>query len=142
MTFKHSKKWYFWAKWISKIVGGVFCVLPALIATFLNFPIMITKNADSTVSLFFVIAIIISCSALLAVVVKSFKDNSTLSISVVLALITLVFVCVYKMEKSTIKGLAWVSGCAACGVLLATLCFKLYDMWNDLYMHCGEVYVK
>ena len=142
MTFKHSKKWYFWAKWISKIIGGTLCVLPALIATILNFPIMVTKNADSTVSLFFVIATIISCSALLAIVIKSFKDNSTLSISVVLALITLVFVFVYKMEKSTIKGLAWVSGTAACGVVLAMLCFKLHDMWDDLYKHCGEVYVK
>ena len=142
MTFKHSKKWYFWAKWIAKIAGVVFCVCPALIATILNFPIMVTSNAESTVSIPFIFAIIISLSVVLQAVMKSFKNNALFSVAIVLAFITAIFVCVYQMEKQTIKGLAWVSGCGAIGVLIACGCFRLHDMWNDLYMHCGEVYVK
>jgi hypothetical protein len=142
MTFRHSKKWYFWAKWIAKILGGVFCVAPALLATVLNFPMMVTKNTDSTVSIVFIFAILISSFVVLHAMYKSFKNNTLLSVSLILAVLCGVFICVWLMEKDTIKGFAWVSGCAAVGTLFAVVCFKLHDMWDDLYKHCGEVYVN
>lgn len=142
MTFKHSKKWYFWMSLLAKFCGGVFCVAPALIATLLNFPMMVTENVDSTTSIPFVFGIVISLSVVLQVVVKSFKNNSLFAVAVVLAFITAVFICVYYMEKETIKGLAWIAGCGAVGVLIACGCFKLHAIWNELYKHCGEVYVK
>ena len=69
-------------------------------------------------------------------------NNTLLSVSLILAVLCGVFICVWLMEKDTIKGLAWVSGCAAVGTFLAVLCFKLHDMWDDLYKHCGEVYIN
>lgn len=142
MTFKHSKKWYFWAKWLSKIVGSMFCVLPALIATYINFPMMVTENVDSTISIPFVFAIMISLTVVLQMVIKAFKNNTLISVGIVLAFVTAVFVCVYKMEADTIKGLAYVAGSATIGVFIACGCFKLHAIWDDLYKHCGEVYVK
>lgn len=142
MTFKHTKKWYFWAKWISKIAGYIFCVCPALVATIINFPVMVTENVDSTISIPFIFAIMISLIVVLQAVIKSFKNSALFSVSIVLAFIMGVFICVYNMEQTTIKGLAWVSGCGAVGVLCACGCFKLHALWDDLYKHCGEVYVK
>lgn len=142
MTFKHSKKWYFRAKWIAKILGCLFCFLPPLIATLINFPVMVTANSNSTVSIVFVLAIGISLAVLLQYVVKAFKTNALLSVAVVLAFITAIFACVYFMQKQTIKGLAWVAGCGALGVLIAAGCFALHHTWDDLYKNCGEVYVK
>ncbi len=142
MTFKHSKKWYFWMSLLAKFCGGVFCVAPALIATLLNFPMMVTENVDSTISIPFVFGIVISLSVVLQVVVKSFKNNTLFAVAVVLAFITAVFICVYYMEKETIKGLAWIAGCGAVGVLIACGFFKLHSIWNNLYQHCGEVYIK
>lgn len=142
MTFRHSKKWYFWAKWIAKILGGVFCVAPALIATVLNFPMMVTRNSDSTVSMAFVFAIMISLFVVLHEVFKSLKNNTLFAVAIILAGFTAVLIGVWVMEKDTIEGLAWVSGSATVGVTLAVICFKLHDMWDDLYKHCGEVYVN
>lgn len=118
------------------------CVFPALIATIINFPLMVTENVESTISIPFVIAIMISLAVVLQAVLKAFKNNALIAVVVVLAFITAVFICVYHMEQTTIKGLAWVSGCGAVGVMIACGCFKLHSVWDDLYKHCGEVYVK
>lgn len=118
------------------------CVCPALIATIINFPLMVTENVESTLSIPFAFAIMISLSVVLQAVLKAFKNNTLFAVSVVLAFITAVFICVYQMEKETIKGFAWVSGIGAFGVLCAVGFFKLHALWDDLYKHCGEVYVK
>ena len=142
MTFKHSKKWYFWAKLLSKIAGYIFLVCPAIIATLANFPVMVTENVDSTISIPFVFAIMISLTVVLQAVIKSFKNNTLFAVAVVLACITGVFICVYNMEQATIKGFAIVAGSGAVGTLIACACFKLHTIWDDLYRHCGEVYIK
>ena len=142
MVFRHSKKWYFWASWIAWAVGALFCVLPPIIATIANFPIMVTTNADSTISIFFVLGIMIALSVVLQMVIKAFKQSALLSVAVVLAALCFVFSCGYNMEKETLFGLAWIAGAGAAGVLVAIGCFKLYAIWHDLYENCGEVYVK
>lgn len=142
MTFRHSKKWYFWASWIAWGLGAVLCVLPPIVATLANFPMMVTNNADSTISIFFVLGILIASSVLMQSVVKAFKNNSLLVVAVVLAAVCAILCAGVKMEKETIAGLAWIAGSASAGVLCAMVCFKVHKIWNDLYKNCGEVYVK
>lgn len=142
MTFKHTKKWYFWAKWLAKAAGCIFLVCPALLATLINFPMMVTENVDSTVSIPFVFAIIIALTVVLQAVIKAFKNNTLFTVAVVLACVTGVFICVYNMEQATIKGFAWVAGSGAVGTLIACGCFKAHEVLDDLYKHCGEVYIK
>lgn len=142
MTFKHSKKWYFWASWIAKAVGVVLCIAPAFVATLINFPMMVTTNTTSTISIFFVIGILLSLSVVLAKVVKAFKENAMLSVSVALAGVSALFTVGYEMEKSTMQGIATVAMTGAIGIFFGMLCFKLFDIWHNLYEHCGEVYVK
>ena len=142
MTFKHSKKWYFWASWIAWAVGALCCVLPPFIATIQNFPMMVTKNTDSTISIFFVLGIMIALTVVLQKVVKAFKDNAMLSVAVVLGALCVIFTCGYNMEKSTLAGLAWIAGAGAGGVLVGLACFKIHAIWHDLYKNCGEVYVN
>lgn len=141
MTFRHSKKWYFWASWIARVLGAVLCIAPALVATIIKFPVMVSRNTDSTISLFFVLALVISLAVVLSRVVKAFKSNALLSVAVVLAALAGVFYLGYTMEKETLLGLATVAACGAVGVLLGCGCFKLYDIWHDLYKNCGEVYI-
>ena len=118
------------------------CVCPALIATLCSFPMMVTENADSTISIPFVFAIVLSLSVVLHGVIKSFQDNTLFAVAVVLAFLTVLLICLYNMEPVTIKGLAWVAGSGAVGTLFGCVGFKLHDIWNDLYENCGEVYIK
>ena len=142
MTFRHSKKWYFWASWIAWVVGAACCVLPPIIATVTNFPMMVTKNADSTFSIFFVMGLMIASIVALQAVIKAFKNNTLLAVAIILAAICGVFVGGYYMEQETMRGLAIVAGSGSAGVLVGLICFKIHRIWNDLYKHCGEVYVK
>ena len=142
MTFKHTKKWYFWAKWIAKAAGYIMCVCPALIATLCSFPMMVTSNADSTISIPFVFGLVLSLTFVLQAVIKSFQNNTLFAVAVVLAFLTALLICLYNMEPVTIKGLAWVAGSGTVGTLFGCVGFKLHDIWNDLYENCGEVYVK
>ena len=142
MVFRHSKKWYFWASWIAWAVGVLLCFLPPLIATIANFPAMVSRDAESTVSMVFVLGLIMSASLLILLVVKAFKQNAALSVSVVLAVLCAVFVLGYNIEKETLLGLAWVAGSGAVGTLLGQVCFKVHAIWQDLYKNCGEVYIN
>ena len=142
MTFKHSKKWYFWAKWIAKVAGYAMCVCPALIATLICFPSMVTENVDSTISIPFVFAMLITLTIVLQAVVKSFKNDTLFAVAVVLSFLTAIFIFMYNMEAATIYGLAWVSGCGAGGTLIGCGCLKAYKVFDDLYTNCGEVYIN
>ena len=75
-------------------------------------------------------------------VIKSFKNDTLFAVAVVLAFICALFVFLYKMEPDTIKGMAWVAGTGAVGTMIACGCFKAHTIFDDLYRHCGEVYIK
>ena len=118
------------------------CVCPALIATLCSFPMMVTENAESTISIPFLFAIMFSLAVLPQMVMKSFKNDTLFAVAVVLAFVTALFIFVYNMEKETIRGFAWVAGSGTVGTLFGCVGFKLHDIWNDLYENCGEVYIK
>lgn len=118
------------------------CVCPALIATLCSFPMMVTENAESTISIPFMFAIMLSLAVVLQMVMKSFKNDTLFAVAVVLAFVTALFIFVYNMEKETIRGFAWVAGSGAVGTLIACAAFKMHDVWDELYKNCGEVYLQ
>ena len=62
MKIKHSKEWYFKAKFVLYWAAMALCILPPLIAAIVKLPnIVVTKNAESTLSGVFAAAII--CAA-------------------------------------------------------------------------------
>ena len=140
MTFKHSKKWYFWMRNLMWAVGGIFAVVPALIAAIVNFPVMVTNNSKSTLSMFFVFALIIALVVVIWVVGKAFKNNTYVTVVVALAGITAFFIGIYNMEQETIYGFCWVAGCAAVGNLIACILFKVAATLDEQYKNCGEIF--
>lgn len=140
MTFKHSKRWYFYAQAIAAVLGVLFAVVPAVIAAVVNFPVMVTKNRESTLSLLFVLAILIAAVALLYFVIRAVKNNPFLIIIAALSIVTLVLLGGYYMEKETILGLCIVAATATGGCVLSAVCFALHKMWYDLYKNCGQIY--
>lgn len=140
MTFRHSKRWYFYANIIACVLGVIFSFVPALIATLVNFPVMVTKNNESTISMLFIVILLIGATGLLYLLAKTVKKNPFLLVIVFLIMLTVILIGVYNMEKETIYGLCWVAGSASIGCVLSCICFSLHKMWYDLYKNCGQIY--
>ena len=49
---------------------------------------------------------------------------------------------VYYAENSTRFGLMVVSITAAVSNVISTVLFKLSSVWDDLFKHCGEIYIN
>ena len=143
MTIKHSKKWYFWAKIIAKAMGILLSFAPALIATVSLFPSLVTTNSNSTISGLFMLGVLLGGIPLLSALIKAFKTPSSMFvITTFLTLLAVIFTCMYFAQESTRYGLMIVSICASGGNIVATALFKLSQIYDELWKHCGEVYVK
>ena len=143
MTFRHSKRWYFWAKIIAKVFAVIFCFLPALIATIKMFPDIVVKKPESTLSGMFLGVLLISMFPLVFVTYKQIKTPSaTMMCTGMLIVLAVVFSLMYYAEESTRLGLMVVSITAASSNIISTILFKLSAMWDELFKHCGEVYVN
>lgn len=140
MSFKHSRKWYFFASLIAASLGVLFAIIPALVALLINFPVMVTKNSESTVSMLFVVSLTVPAIAFLYFIIKTLKNNPFLIIVAALLIITLLLCGVYQMEKQTIFGLFCVAATETVGCIFTSICFGLYKLWYSLYQHCGQVY--
>ena len=143
MTVRHTKHWYFWAKVIAKILAVILCFLPALIATLEMFPEIVVKKPESTISGLFLSVLLISIFPLVFVLYKQVKTPSaTMLCTFMLIVLAVVFSLMYYAEESTRLGLMVVSITAALSNVISTVLFKLSAMWDDLYRHCGEVYIN
>lgn len=143
MTLRHSKRWYFWAKIIAKIIAIVMSFLPALIATINMFPDIVVNKAESTISGVFLAVALIAMFPLIFVLWKQIKTPSaTMVCTLFLIILSIVFSLMYYAEQDTRLGLMVVSITASVGNIISTIAFKLAHIWDELFKHCGEVYVN
>lgn len=135
---KRSKEWYYNARLIAYWVGMAFCVVPTLIAGILKLPVIVVKDANSTLSGVFVVVVVCAALPLYKALIKVMKSpNAAVICWVLFGLMALV----NSMEKSTIEGLTVVFAFAAVGNTLGAVCFKLSKEFEELWRHCGQVEV-
>lgn len=135
---KHSKEWYYNARLIAYWVGMAFCVVPTLIAGILKLPVIVVKDANSTLSGVFVVVVVCAALPLYKALIKVMKSpNAAVICWVLFGLMALV----NSMEKTTIEGLTFVFAFAAIGNTLGAVCFKLSKEWENIWQHCGQVEV-
>lgn len=135
---KHSKEWYYNARLIAYWVGMAFCVVPTLIAGLWKLPVIVVKDADSTLSGVFVVVVVCAALPLYKALIKVMKSpNAAVICWVLFGLMALV----NSMEKTTIEGLTFVFAFAAIGNTLGAVCFKVSKEFEELWRHCGQVEV-
>ena len=143
MTVRHSKKFYFWAKIIAKAIGFVLAFVPAFIAAVTMFPTIVVKETTSTISGVTIMASLFAIIPLASVFIRLIKTPSaSLIITFFLIVMAAIFTAMYNATESTRYGLMVVSLTAAISNVIATICFKLSSVWDELFKHCGEVYIK
>jgi glucose-6-phosphate-specific signal transduction histidine kinase len=87
--------------------------------------------------------LLISMFPLVFVAYKQIKTPSaTMMCTGMLIVLAVVFSLMYYAEESTRLGLMVVSITAASSNIISTILFKLSAMWDELFKHCGEVYVN
>ncbi len=133
---KHSKEWYYWAYMIAYWVGMGFCIVPTLVAAGVELPIIVVKEAESTLSGVFIVAIVAAALPLYKALIKLLKSPSAAVICWIL--FGLMFL-VNRMQPQTIHGLTVVFMWAAIGNTLGVICFKLSALWKELWRDCGQV---
>lgn len=142
-VIRHNKQWYFWAKIIAKVLGIVLAFVPAFISAIIMFPKIVVKETSSTISGVFILASLFAIIPMISVFMKALKTPSTpLVITIFLVVIAAIFTAVYFAKESTRYGLMVVSLTAAISNIVATVLFKLSSVWDELFKHCGEVYVN
>ena len=135
---KHSKEWYYNARLIAYWVGMAFCVVPTLIAGILKLPVIVVKDANSTLSGVFVVVVVCAALPLYKALIKVMKSpNAAVICWVLFGLMALV----NSMEKSSIEGLTVGFAFAAVRNTLGAVCFKLSKEFEELWRHCGQVEV-
>lgn len=141
-VFKHSKRWYFWASIIVRFIGCFLSVAPAVIACLIEFPLLVSNDSDSTLSGLAVAGILIATAPVIRVVFNALKNNTKLLPALVLTIISAIMIFMVACEGNTRIGIMVVAITGSVGNWLAMICGKIYDVWYDLYRHCGEVYVQ
>ena len=136
IKIKRSKEWYYWARLISYWLGIGFCVIPTLIAAGIELPVIVVKEADSTLSGVFVVAIVAAALPLYKALVKLLKSPSA---AVICWILFGLMALVNSMEPKTIHGLTVVFLWASIGNTLGAICFKLSKEWENIWQHCGQV---
>ena len=136
---KRSKTWYYNAYLLAYLVGIIFCVIPTFIAAIVKLPLIANRDAESTLSGVFIVALIATALPIYKLLTKLLKSPS---VAVVLWLFWGLFALVGLMTPETIKGLTTVFLWGAIGNTLGVLAFKLSAMWKELWQHCGEVTLR
>lgn len=138
MKIRHSKEWYYRARIIAYWSGMALCVVPTLIAGILKLPVIVVKEAESTLSGVFVVAVICAALPLYKGLMKLLKSPSAAVICWIL--FALMFLA-DNMQPQTIHGLTVVFLTAAIGNTSGALCFKLSKEFEKLWEGCGQVEV-
>lgn len=138
MKIKHSKEWYYRARFVAYWLGMALCVVPTLIAGILELPVIVVKEAESTLSGVFVVVVVAAALPLFKALMKLLKSpNAAVICWILFALMLLAD----NMQPQTIHGLTIVFLTAALGNTLGVICFKLSKEFEKLWEGCGQVAV-
>ncbi len=136
---RHSKEWYYKARFVAYGLGIVFCVLPTLIAAMYELPVIVDKSAESTLSGVFIAALVVAALPLYKALVRLLKSPNA---AVFCWLLFALMFFAEKMSEQTERGLMLVFWWAAIGNTLGVICFYLSKEFDKLWQGCGEVTVK
>lgn len=133
---RHSKEWYYKARFVAYGLGIVFCVLPTLIAAMYELPVIVDKSAESTLSGVFIAALVVAALPLYKALLRLLKNPSA---AMICWLFFILMFFAEKMSEQTEHGLMLVFLWAAIGNTLGVICFNLSKEFEKLWQHCGQV---
>lgn len=139
MKITKDKEWYYRANIITSLLAWIFCLFPTIIAAFIELPVFVHKDAETTLTGTFALAMICAAYPLIKGVLHYMKSPSA---PVIMWVLFAILLMLYKLPQPSLKAIVVVIGVAAVGNTIGTILFRLAKTFKEKWMYCGEVSVK
>ena len=122
MKITKSKEWYHKAYIIIYISAWFLCIVPTVIAGFTKLPVVATKDADSTLTGSFALALICAAYPIYKGIMKYLKSPSA---PIIMWILFAGAYLLYKLSTETLGAIVVVLGVAAIGNTVGAVLFWL-----------------
>lgn len=139
MKITKDKDWYYRAYILTAIVAWIFCFFPTIVAAFIELPLFVQKDAETTLTGTFALALICAAYPLIKGFLQYMKSPSA---PVLLWLIFFVLTMLYRLPQPSLKAIIIVIGVGAVGNTIGAVLFKLSKIFKEKWQFCGEVSLK
>lgn len=138
MKITKSKSWYWKAHIITWLLAWVCCIIPTLVTGLIKMPVIVTENAENTLSGTFTFVLILCAYPLLKGALRLLKSPSAW---LILWILTGILYLVYNVSHETLGALLVVVFVGALGNSIGAILFFVSRKSKEKWKYCGEVNV-
>ena len=139
MKITKDKDWYYRAYILTAITAWIFCFFPTIIAAFVELPVFVHKEAETTLTGTFALAVICAAYPLIKGFLQYMKSPSA---PVLMWVVFFVLLMLYRLPQPSLKAILVVIGVGAVGNTIGAILFKLSKIFKEKWQFCGEVSLK
>jgi hypothetical protein len=139
MKITKSKEWYYRAKIITWIIAWFCCIVPTAIVGAVKLPLVVTKQADETLTGSAIIVIACCAYPLLKGILKMLKSPSAW---LIMWILTVVLYLIWLVPHETLGAVLSVFLTAAIGNSIGAILFWLSRQFDEKWKFCGQITVK
>ena len=139
MKITKDKAWYYKAYIITALLAWVFCLFPTIVAAFIELPMFVHRDAETTLTGTFALAMICAAYPVIKGVLHYMKSPSA---PVIMWALFIVLFMLYKLPQESLRAIVTVIGVAAVGNTIGAILFRIAKSFKEKWQFCGEVTLK
>ena len=136
MKVTRSKEWYYRAKVITWIVAWICCIVPTAIIGAVKLPLVVTKQAEETLTGSAIIVLACCAYPLLKGLLKMLKSPSAW---LIMWIVTIVTGLMYSIPHETLDAILDVFIAASVGNSVGAILFWLSKRFDEKWKFCGQI---
>lgn len=136
MKITHTKEWYYHAKIITWIVAWICCIVPTAIMGAIKLPLVVTKQAEETLTGSAIIVLACCAYPLLKGLLKLLKSPSAW---LIMWVVTVVTGLMYSVPHETLGAIFDVFLMSAIGNSVGAILFWLSRCFDEKWKYCGQI---
>ena len=136
MKVTRSKEWYYRAKVITWIVAWICCIVPTAIIGAVKLPLVVTKQAEETLTGSAIIVLACCAYPLLKGLLKMLKSPSAW---LIMWIVTIVTGLMYSIPHETLDAILDVFIAASIGNSVGAILFWLSKRFDEKWKFCGQI---
>lgn len=139
MKITKSKEWYYRAKCFTWLIAWICCVVPTAIVGAINLPLVVTKQAEETLTGSAIIVLACCAYPLLKGILKLLKSPSAW---LIMWIVTAITYAMWVVPHETLGAVLGVFTAAAIGNSVGAILFWFSRQFDEKWKFCGQITVK